>query len=176
MNARTAEWAEVNVRIRRLCPDAYVTYTREHAYTQRWRAWERMTVPLTLDENLLAQPGMTKETECCVCAAPTATELLHKFMCVKQAQRRNESGFRLLFRDRVLRGEENMPPPEPPEWAEYRAKMTETVAHSKERTTEQVRATVRNFLAINGLSGREMTKEHKKALGIGRLGDDWKGR
>lgn len=174
--SRNADWSEANVRIRRLCPEAYVTYTREHAYSARWRCWERMTVPLTLDEDLLSQPGMTKDTECCVCAGPTATEALHKFMLVKNAQRAGRLDMRLLFRDRVLRGEESMPPPDPPEWAEYRAKMRETVEHAKEHTTNQVQATVRNFLAIHGLNSRDMTREERKPLGIGRLGDNWKGR
>ena len=145
-----------------------------------------MSIPLTLDEDLLSQPGMTKDTEACVCAAATPVELLHKYTLLKSQQRADDAlrerggapkvDYRVLFRDRVLRGEEGMPPPDPPEWAEYKAKMSAHVRESNERTTEQVRATVRNFLAINGLNSRDMTREQKKALGIGRTGDDWKNR
>lgn len=164
-----AQWTEANIRIRRLCPEAFVTYTREHAYSTRWRAWERMTVPLTLDEDLLTQPGMTKDTECVVCAASTAGELMHKYMLVKQAQRKAGTDVRLLFRDRVLRGEESTPPPEPPEWAEYRAKMREHVSQTNERTTNQIQATVRNFMALQGL---ELGARERRAVGIGR-GEFW---
>lgn len=174
--SRHSDWVESNLRIKRLCPESYVVYSREHGYSERWRAFERMSIPLTMNEDLLAQPGMTKDTECCVCVAPTPTELLHKFSVIKAAQKRNEPGFRLLFRDRVLRGEQERPIPEPPEWAEYKAKMSATVAASKERTTEQIRGTVRNFMAINGLNARDMTREQRAVLGIGRLGDNWKGR
>lgn len=185
--SRDADWREANLRIRRLCPEAFVTYTREHAYASRWRAFERMTVPLTLNEDLLTQPGMTKETEACVCAAPTATEVLHKYSLFKRLQRaadvEREQGrtprfdWQTLFRDRVLRGETEKPLPEPPEWADYKAKMSAHVRESAERTQEQVRATVRNFMALRGgLNPRDMTKDLKRALGIGRLGNDWKGR
>lgn len=167
--SRNADWAQANVRIRRLCPEAFVTYARERGYSHRWLAWERMTIPLTLDEDLLSQPGMTKETECVVASAPTAVELLHKFTLIKSAQRAGRLDMRLLFRDRVLRGEEQMPPPDPPEWAEYKAKMRETVEHSKERTTNQIQATVRNFLALQGL---ELGAKERRALGIGR-GEFW---
>jgi len=183
---RQGDWHEANLRIRRLCPDAYVTYSRERSYGQRWCAWERMTVPLTLNEDLLSQPGMTKETEAVVCAAPTHTELLHKYSLIKTQQREADAlrergvtpavDYRVLFRDRVLRGEESMPPPDPPEWKDYKAKMSAQVKASTERTTEQIRSTVRNFMAINGLNARDFTKEQRKALGIGRLGDEWKGR
>lgn len=184
--SRDADWREANLRIRRLCPEAFVTYTREHAYSSRWRAWERMTIPLTLDENLLAEPGMTKETEACVCAAATPVELLHKYTLLKTQQRAADAArergetpkvdWRILFRDRVLRGEEDKPLPDPPEWAEYKAKMSAHVRESAGRTQEQVRATVRNFMAIHGLNARDMTVEQRRALGIGRLGDAWKGR
>lgn len=183
---RQADWHEANVKIRRLCPDAFVTYTRERAYGQRWCAWERMKVPLTLDEDLLSQPDMSKDTEAVVCAAPTALELLHKYGMIKTAQRKadelRESGgtpasdYRVLFRDRVLRGEESMPPPDPPEWAEYRKMKEAQAKEAGERTTEQVRATVRNFMALNGIIARDLTRKQKAALGIGRTGDDWKGR
>ena len=155
-----AEWAEANVRIKRLCPEAYVTYSRVHAYSHRWCAWERMTVPLTLDEDLLTQPGMTQETEAVVCSAPTSIELLHKY-----ALRKRDPGFQMLFRDRVLRGEQSKPPPDPPEWAEYRKMKDAEAREAGERLGEQARATVRNFMAIQGL---EMGKKERAALGIGR--------
>lgn len=184
--SRDADWRDANIRIRRICAEAYVTYMREHNYSQRWRAWEKMTVPLTLDENLLTQPGMTKETEAVVCAAPTALELLHKYALIKSEQRKADAArergetppvdYRILFRDRVLRGEESKPPDDPPEWAEYRKMKEAEVRASAERTTEQIRATTRNFMAINGLHARDLSKRMRLALGIGRMGDDWKGR
>lgn len=177
--SRQAEWHEVNIRIRRICPEAFVTFTRERAYSQRWCAWERMTIPLTTDENLLSAPGMTKDTEAIVCAAPTPHELLHKYGLIKSGQRREdamrESGgnpptsWRVLFRDRVLRGEESMPPPDPPEWAEYRKMQAAQVRESAERTVEQVRATTRNFMALQNIMPDAKTK---RLLGIGR-GEGW---
>src|SRR5581483_9469012 len=126
-----------------------------------WCAWERMTVALTLDESLLTAPGMTKDTEAVVCAAPTPIELLHKYSLIKTGQRaadaQREKGitppvdYRIMFRDRVLRGEQSMPPPDPPEWAEYRKMKAAEVAQAKERTVEQVRATTRNFMALQNI-------------------------
>jgi hypothetical protein len=186
MSHRNGEWVEANLRIRRLCPEAYVVYSRQHAYSQRWQAYERMTIPLTLEENLLTQPGMTKEAEAIVCVASTSTELLHKYTLVKSAQRKadadREAGravkfdHRTVFRDRVLRGEENQPPPDPPEWKEYKDKMSAHVRESAERTTEQVRATVRNFMALSGVNSRDLTARQRSWLGIGRVGDNWKNR
>ena len=65
-----------------------------------------------------------------------------------------------------------MPPPDPPEWAEYKAKMSATVRQSAERTTEQVRATVRNFMALQGLIPNI---RERRALGIGRRAHTLKG-
>lgn len=179
---RHGDWVEANVRAKRLCADAFVTYTAERQLSQRWCVWERMTVPLTTDEDLLATPGMTQETEAVVCAAATQLEALHKYSLIKTQQRADdaarESGgtpktdYRMLFRDRVLRGEQSMPPPDPPEWAEYRKMQAATAKQAGERTGEQIKATVRNFMALQGF---DLNTAAKRALGIGR-GANWSKR
>lgn len=177
---RHAEWGEANVRVKRICADAFVTLNRERALEHRWCVWERMTIPLTSNEDLLAVPGMTQETEAVICAAPTALEAIHKYGLIKSQQRADDlerekgntpkTDYRMLFRDRVLRGEQSMPPPDPPEWAEYRKMQADVAKQAGERTGEQVRATVRNFMALQGF---DLSTSAKRALGIGR-GANWR--
>lgn len=183
---RHADWHEANIRIRRVCADAFVTYSPQAQLHQRWQAWEKMRIPLTLDDDALLKEENSAETEAVVCAAPTWGELLHMYGLIKSKQREEDAirekggnpgvSWRVLFRDRKLRGELSMPPPEPPEWAEYRAKMAGVAKQGGERMGEQIRATVRNFMALKGINARDLGVKHRRALGIGRLGDAWKGR
>lgn len=128
-------------------------------------AWEKMVIPLTTNEDLLTQPGMTQETEAVVCSAATPLELLHKYGLCKQGQRTDPGGYRLLFRDRLLKGEQSMPPPDPPEWGEYRKMKEAEVKEAGQRMGEQARATVRNFMAIHNL---QLGRKERTLLGIGR--------
>lgn len=184
--ARHADWAAANDRARRLCADAFVTFEESQRVDGRWAVWERFDMATgagRTDDEILAAP--TKEVDALYCRAPTAEEALLKYAFMKQEQRNGKVPPVVVFRDRANAGFGNKEPDEPTEWKAYRARWAahrqqqiavgaEHPRASAERTQEQVRATVRNFMALRGgLNPRDMGRDLKRALGIGRLGNDW---
>lgn len=174
--ARHADWLACNERIRRLSVDAFATYDETHDVSRRWGAWERYELALgagnTDDEKLAA----TREAEALYCRAATAEELLLKFSFMKTEQRNGRVPPVTVFRDRAGAGFGNREPDEPTEWKAYRARWAQHrdaqiaagAAHAKEtgeRTREQVRASVRNFMAINKWAP---TTSELRLLGVGR--------
>jgi hypothetical protein len=174
--ARHADWLQTNERARRLSPDAFVTYDETHAPALRWGAWERYELALgggKTDDSMLAT---TREADALYCRAATAEELLLKFAFMKQEQRNGRVPPVTVFRDRAGAGFGNREPDEPVEWKAYRARwaahravaIEQGAAHAREtgeRTREQVRASVRNFMAINKWAPRT---DELRLLGIGR--------
>lgn len=174
--ARHADWLQTNERIRRLSVDGFATYDETHDVARRWGAWERFEMAAgggNTDDALLAS---TREVEALYCRAATAEELLLKFAFMKSEQRNGRVPPVTVFRDRAGAGFGNREPDEPAEWKAYRARWAKHkddqiaigAAHAKEsgeRTREQVRATVRNFMAINKWAP---TTAELRGLGIGR--------
>lgn len=185
---RHADWMACNDKIRKVSLDAFATYDESHDPARRWGAWERFDMATgtgKTEDEILAKP--VKEVEALYCRAATAEELLIKFSFMKQEQRAGKVPPVTVFRDRAGAGFGNREPDEPAEWKAYRARwqmfknqeIAAGAAHAAEsgvRTAEQVRGSVRNFMSIQGLNARDMTREQKRVLGIGRMGDDWKGR
>jgi hypothetical protein len=101
----------------------------------RWRIYERLKWANLLADSNLPDESTIRETECCVAAAPTWGELLHKYSM--WARDPNRVAY---FRDRELRGESNQrPPPDPPEWAEFRRASIAAAQQAGEATAEWVK-------------------------------------
>ncbi len=183
MSAREAEVREFNVRLRRICPDARGRYSAAHEPARRWQVLEEHELALSTggtDDEILK--GVRKRCEGVVCWAATELEARHLYARIKSEQREQDAAiargetpkgkpWTILLREQAERGAA-IPPIEPPEWAEDRKKIEWAVRMSKERTTEQIRATTRNWLALqNVIPDVKM----RKLLGIGR-GEHWKGK
>lgn len=180
MSLREADVREFQVRLRRICSDARGRYSPSHEPSRRFQVWEEHEVALSAggtDDEVLK--GVRKKTEGMVCWAPTELEARHLYSRIKQAQREQDADiaagrapkgkpWTILLREQAESGRA-VPPPEPEEWAADREKIAWAVRQSKERTTEQIRATTRNFLALqNVIPDARM----RRALGIGR-GEHW---
>lgn len=153
--SRDADFHEANIRIKRWAKAAcemgrikggaspYVSYNELQSLPTRWRAWEKMK--WTLDGT---HDGPIVETEACVAAAASAGELLHKY-----ALWAGDANRQAFFRERHLRGEsQQQPPPDPPEWAEYRKAMARTAEQAGERTGQWVKKTAHNAMAFHGFN------------------------
>jgi hypothetical protein len=153
--SRDADFREANLRIKRWAKaacetgrikggaDPYVTYNELRPPASRWCAWEKMK--WTLDGTA---DGPKVETEACVAAAPSAGELLHKYSLWATDVNRQA-----YFRERQLRGQSmSQPPPDPPEWAEYRKAMAVTAAQAEERTAEWVKKAARGAMDFHGFN------------------------
>lgn len=128
--------------------------------SQRWRVYERLK--WTLDGT---KDGKIVDTECCVAAASSWGEAIMKYtMWVQDAGR---TGF---FADRHLRGgSQYRPPPDPPEWAEFRKQAIEAVQRADENTAEWVKKSTKAQMAHVGFD--DPTKfalawERAKAMGL----------
>lgn len=128
--------------------------------SSRWRVVERMT--WTLDGTA---DGPKVDTEACVATAPSWGELLHKYSLWAKDENRQA-----YFRDRHLRGESLMqPPPNPPEWAEYRKAAVEASEKAAENTAAWVKRSARAKMAHIGLDDTvkfEAAWANAKALGL----------
>lgn len=187
MSQREAEVREFCVRLRRICPDARGYYISEQTPARRWQVFEEHELALgsgKSDDEVLA--GVKVKTEGCVCWAATELEARHLYNRIKTEQREQNAAiargetprgkpWTVLLREQA-EGKRRIPPEEPEEWKADREKIAWAVRQSKERMSEQVRATVRNFMAVNGMNARDLSRKERKAMGIGRLANDWKGR
>lgn len=153
--SREAEHVEANMRIKRWAKAAcdagqvigganpYVTYSELQPPSTRWRAWERMK--WTLDGTA---DGPVVETEACVAVSASAGELLHKYSLWARDEKRHA-----YFHAKHLRGESlSRPPPDPPEWAQYRERMASVAQEAGERTAEWVKEAARGAMDFHGLS------------------------
>lgn len=187
MSRRESEVREFNVRLRRICPDARGRYVAEQAPARRWQVFEEHELALSSggsDDAILA--GSRVKTEGCVCWAPTELEARHLYGRIKAEQREQDAAiargetpkgkpWTVLLKEQA-ENKRRIPPPEPEEWAADREKIAWAVRQSKERMSEQIQSTVRNFMGINGMNARDLSRKERKAMGIGRLANDWKGR
>lgn len=182
--SRHADWLLINERIRRLCIEAFATYDEAQQVSHRWGAWERFDTPTAgkTEDEILESP--TREVEALYCRAATGEELLIKYAFMKSEQRAGRVPPTVVFRDRTGAGFGSREPDEPAEWKAYRARwaahrdasIAAGASHAQEsgeRTREQLRATVRNWMALQRLSP---TTRELRALGIGRAAENWKGR
>lgn len=153
--SREADFREANLRIKRWAKAAcdmgrikgganpYVIYVAAQPPARRWQAWEKMK--WTLDGTA---DGPIVETEACVCVSGSAGELLHKYSLWAQDEKREA-----YFRERHLRGQSMaQPPPDPPEWAEYRNAMAATAVQANERTAEWTKKAARGAMNFHGMN------------------------
>lgn len=154
-----ADLAEASIRIKRWAKAACeaghvvggcapeVTYSELGPVATRWRIYERLKWANVLADSNLPDESSIVDTECCVAAAQTWGELLHKYaLWAKDADRV------AYFRKRKLRGESNMlPPPDPPEWAEHRRASLAAAQEAGVRTTEWVKRAARGRMEHLGL-------------------------
>lgn len=180
MSQREAEVREFRVRLRRIHPDARGHYVPEQTPARRWQVYEEHELALSTggsEAEILA--GVRVKTEGCVCWAATELEARHLYGRIKAEQRRQDEAiargetpsgkpWTVLLREQA-ESKRRIPPPEPEEWAADREKIAAAVRQSKERTTEQVRSTVRNFLALQNIIP---DLAMRRGLGIGR-GEYW---
>jgi len=181
--SRHAEWLAFNERLWAAHKDALGTLDEDMAPGKQWGVWERFHIATgtgnTDDEKLSA----TQEVEVLYCRAPTFGEALAKYYAMKQAQSAGKYPPALVLQDRYRAGLGSLEPDEPPDWKAIKASRDRALAsqisagaavarRGGERTSEQVRATVRNFMALQSLTPN--TRE-RKALGIGR-GAHWGGK
>lgn len=180
MSAREAEVREFNVRLRRICPDARGRYSPAHEPSRRWQVFEEHELALSVggtEDEILK--GVRKKCSGIVCWAPTELEARHLYSRIKTEQKQQDADiaagrtpkgkpWTILLREQA-EAERQIPPPEPEEWAQDREKIAWAVRQSKERMAEQIRATTRNFMALQGvIPDRRM----RAALGQGR-GEYW---
>ena len=113
----------------------------------RWRIYERLKWAHVLAGTNHIDEGTLKDTECCVAAAQTWGELLHKYALWAQDPDRVA-----YFRDRELRGESNAkPPPDPPEWVEHRRAAIAAAQQAGHATQEWVKRSARGQMERLGL-------------------------
>lgn len=157
----TADLAEANIRIKRwakaACESGHVvggcnpevTHSVLRPVASRWRIMERLKWARVTDMGADTPDviGTPFETECCVAAAQTWGELLHKYAL--WAADPNRVAY---FQDRDLRGQsQHQPPPEPPEWREHRNAMVAAAAGAGERTSEWITKSARGQMARLGM-------------------------
>jgi hypothetical protein len=182
--SRDAELREFQVRLRRICPDARGRYSPSHEPSRRWQVWEEHELALstgdTEDEIL---KGVRRKVEGCVCWAATELEARHLYSRIKQEQKQQDTDiaagrtpkgkpWTILLKEQAEQ-QRAIPPPEPPEWEQDRERIAWAARQSKERTTEQIRATVRNFMALQNVIPDARAK---RLLGIGRAETWHKGK
>lgn len=142
-----ADLAEASIRIKRWAKAACesglvvggcnpeVSYSALGPVATRWRIYERLKWANVLADSNVVDESTIRETECCVAAAQTWGELLQKYALWARDPDRVA-----FFRDRELRGQSNqLPPPDPPEWAEHRRAAIAAAQQAGERTSEWVR-------------------------------------
>lgn len=175
MSAREAEVREFNVRLRRIHPDARGHYVAEQTPARRWQVFEEHELAMGGGNDEASMLAKTVKTEGCVCWAHTELEARHLYGRIKAEQRKQDEAiargetpsgkpWTVLLREQAA-NKRRLPPPEPEEWAADREKIAWAVRQSKERTAEQIRSTVRNFMALQGL---ELGAKERRAVGIGR--------
>lgn len=143
----SADLAEANIRAKRWAKVACesglikgganpeVSHSPLYPPASRWRIHELLKWGNVLGDSNIVDESSIVETECCVAVAPTWGELLHKYSMWARDENRVA-----YFRDRQLRGESmHRPPPDPPEWAEFRRQAAAVAQQAGERTAEWVR-------------------------------------
>jgi hypothetical protein len=153
-----ADLAEASIRIKRWAKAACdaglvvggcnpeVSYSALGPVGTRWRVYERLKWASVLADTNVVDETTMRETECCVAAAATWGELLHKY-----ALWATDPDRVAYFRDRELRGESNAkPPPDPPEWEQHRREAIAAAQQAGERSTEWIKKAVRGHMAHMG--------------------------
>jgi hypothetical protein len=157
--SHAADLAEASIRIKRWAKAACdaglvvggcnpeVSYSALGPVGTRWRVYERLKWANVLADTNVVDETTMRETECCVAAAPTWGELLHKY-----ALWATDPDRVAFFRDRELRGESNAkPPPDPPEWAQHRRDAIAAAQQAGEVTQEWVKRAARGQMERLGL-------------------------
>lgn len=111
----------------------------------RWRVYERMKLAFDAKPGEAVALDAIKDTEACVAAASTAVDVMIKYSYWARDKERSAQ-----FQDRLLRGEQARPPPDPPEWAEDRRQKAEVAAEATQRTQEWVKTSARGWMKHYG--------------------------